>query len=327
MNSEKFKPLKIVYYGSSDFSLPILEKLIHSEFEVVLVITQPDKQKGRGKKVIPTPVKVFAEQHGIEVWTPKTLKSEQFLTQYQQVHHDIAVVASYGKIIPPQVLTVPRFGYLNVHASLLPKYRGASPIHGAILHGEKKTGITIMRMDEGLDTGDIMIMSEIPVLETDDIFSLTKKLASLGGDDIVKALRSIQEKSAVYIPQNHTEASMTKKVSKEEGIITWQETSQELIQKDKAYRGWPGLQTQFRGKSILLEGFEKVNNSEFFDDSFVKEAQCGTIVFLTKKEFFIKVCDGLVKVRKLKIAGKKKIDTQSFLSGYKPKVGETFGKQ
>jgi len=317
--------VKLVYYGSSDFSVPVLEALINSPHEVVLVITQPDKKKGRGQKMIPTEVKEFAMEHGIPVWTPPSLRGEDFDAEIRTVQHDVAVVASYGKIVPANILDIPKFGYMNVHSSLLPKYRGASPMHGALLNGDTITGVSIMQMDVGLDTGAVMMKTELPILPEDDIATISAKLADIGGKDMVTSLDLLEKGEAVFIPQNDAEVTHTKKIKKEHSIIDWQESAATLMNKDRAYRTWPGLNTQFRGKDVMLEGLKLVSEEELdIDKSFLEKAECGTIVCRDKKTLVIKTGKGLVKPAFFKVAGKNKVEAQSFIAGYQPKLGDIF---
>ncbi len=309
--------MKTIFFGSSEFSLPVLESLLNSSHPPVLVVTQPDKQKGRGKKLLPNMVKTYALEQGVPVWTPATLRSEETEEKLRSVSYDVAVVASYGKIIPPNLLAIPRYGYINVHSSLLPKYRGASPIHAAILHNDTITGISIMQMDEGLDTGAVFSQVKIPLEEEDDIISLTEKLAKEGGKELITILNSLPKGSVIPVKQNEKEASYTQKVKKEDGKINWHEPAEEICRKARAYRNWPGIFSFYKGKKVFFEKITAVTKEN-------AHAQPGEIVAVDKTSILIQTPKGCIAPLEVKVAGKKSINIRGFIAGYRPAAGDCF---
>ena len=214
-------PLRIVFMGTPDFSVPTLEALIQAGHTIVGVYCQPDKQKGRGKQVQMPPVKVAALEHNLPVYQPVTLRDEQVQAELEALKPDVVVVIAYGKILPPWLIRLPQYGCINVHASILPNYRGAAPIHYAILNGDTKTGVTIMHMDDGLDTGDIIDIVETDILPGETTGQLFERIAELGGETIVPVLTRWVNGEIVATPQDDTMATYTAKITKEMGQIDW----------------------------------------------------------------------------------------------------------
>ncbi len=308
--------LRLVFMGTPQFAVPILEALIKSGEEILAVVTQPDKPAGRGKKLTPPPVKVLAEKHGLPVLQPQKIKDPAFLAKLKGLAPDVIVVAAYGKILPKEVLEIPRFGCINVHASLLPKFRGAAPINWALIAGEKESGVTIMQMDEGMDTGDILLMEKVPIAEDETAGTLHDKLASLGARLIVEALKLLKEGKLTPRKQPEEGASYAPMLKKEDGLLDFGRPATELAILIRGLDPWPTAYAYFRGKLI-----------KFFRPRVEKgpSGEPGEILGLDGEGYLrIGTGDGVLKVKELQLAGKKRISAEEFVRGYRPKAGEKF---
>lgn len=302
--------LKIAFAGTPDFAVESLKALITDEgIEVVKVFTQPDKPAGRGQALTPPPVKVFAAENGVEVLQPEKLEKADLEGL------DFLVVVAYGMILPSEVLDMPQFGCVNLHASLLPKFRGASPIQSSILAGEEKTGVTFMQISEQLDSGDIFAQEEIEIGEKDAI-GLSAELAQLG-NKFPEILRKIANSEISAIPQNSAEATSCSKIIKTDGQVDWQKDSTEiLIRKNRAFAGWPGVWTNFETQNLKLVDFIA---DEKFDGKKVGE------VFEFEKRIFVATIDGAIQLKKVQIAGKKILSAEDFARGDSNFVGAKLG--
>lgn len=243
---------RIVYMGTPQFAVPTLEYLLAHQENVVAVVTQPDRPKGRGRKLTPPPVKVVAEGAGIPVLQPKSIKTDEFLAEIAAFQPDLIVVVAFGRILPGQLINLPKHGTINVHASLLPKYRGAAPIQWALINNEAATGVTIMQMDEGLDTGDILLPGAIPIAADDTSETLAAKLSDLGGKLIIEALARLKEGNLPPIKQNDAEATLAPLLCKQEGIIDWQKSAEEISGLIRGLDPWPTASTTLNGDQIKL---------------------------------------------------------------------------
>jgi methionyl-tRNA formyltransferase len=262
--------MKIVFMGTPEFAVPTLERLCQSSHEVVCVVTQPDRPAGRGQKIQPSPVKEVALREEIPVLQPEKIRGTDFHKTLAAYAPDVIVVAAYGKILPPEVLQAPRLGCLNVHASLLPKYRGAAPIAWAIGNGERQTGVTIMHMNEGLDTGGIVAQSEVEILEDDDALSLTNMLSIMGADLLIKVLDQVEkDRKIVSRPQDDSQASWAPLLKKSDGDLDWTMTSEQIICRMHGFNPWPGCHSKLRDKTIRLINADKLveRESESFADA------------------------------------------------------------
>ncbi len=293
------KPLKIVFMGTPDFAVPALQALIDSPHEVIAVYSQPPRPKGRGQKVVPSPVHALAGEHGIPVYTPQSLKKGEALEEFKALNADVAVVAAYGLILPPAALEAPRYGCLNIHASLLPRWRGAAPIQYAIWAGDAESGVTIMQMEEGLDTGPMIAKTTVPITPNTTSSMLHDQLAVQGAELILKVLENIEAlKAEVQDNSLSTYASMLKK---EDGLIDWSKPAAEIDRQIRALNPWPGTYTpDFKIKEALLTD-EKTDRKP------------GT--FLDKKGHI--ACGGgsVLQILKLQPAGKNPMDFASALNG------------
>ena len=302
--SKTLKDLKVVFMGTPEFSVPILESLIELT-DVVLVVSQPDKEVGRKRVLTPSPVKACALEHGIEVYTPKKLREE-----YEYILNkkpDVIITAAYGQIVPKQMLIYPDYGCINVHGSLLPKYRGASPIQSAIMNGDKTTGITLMYMEEGLDTGNIIHAKEIPIEDDDTYGTLSEKLSILGRDLLVKTLPVIVDGENFDIPQNDDEATSTVKIKREDERLDFNKTATELHNFVRALNPSPLA-------NILVNGEEwKVLTTEVGDSV---NGKLGEVVEVNKDSFVVACKDSSLIVKKIKPAGKKEMFVKDFFNGF-----------
>ena len=242
--------MKIVFFGTPQNAALVLSKLISSKFRPALVITGVDVKRGRGKKLQPTPVKRIAEASGLQVLTPENLKDKKFIEAFREFAPDIAVLIAYGKLIPAEILAIPNFGFVNIHPSLLPKYRGPSPIYQAILAGDKKTGVTIIKLDKELDHGPVIAQKELVITEKDTHDSLMTKLANVGAELLIDILPSYLDGSLKPKHQDHTKATYTEMIKKEDGYIDLENPpdSEKLNRMIRAYHPWPGVWTKINGK-------------------------------------------------------------------------------
>ncbi|AEH23101.1 Methionyl-tRNA formyltransferase [Thermodesulfobacterium geofontis OPF15] len=306
------KKYRIIFFGSPEFAIPSLEALYEKE-EVIAVVTQPDKPKGRGLKPSPSPVKAWASSKGLKVLEPIRLKDPQFIQILKDLSPDLIVVCAYGKIIPKEILEIPKFGCWNIHASLLPKYRGASPINWAILEGEKETGITIMLMDEGLDTGPILLQKKIPISENDDANSLSQKLAQLGKETILSAIELHKKGELKIIPQPEEGISYAPILKKEDGFFTFEEPAEKIEKKIKAFLPWPSAFTYYKNKLLKVFSAKAVPLKH--------EEKPGTILDINKDGILVATSKDAILLKEVQLEGKKKISAYEFACGQRLKKG------
>ena len=305
--------MRVVYMGTPDFAVQPLKKICEAGHEVVGVYTQPDRQKGRGKKFLPSDVKVAAEELGLSVYQPEKLREESVVEELRNLNPDIIVVAAYGQILSEDVLNIPKYGCINIHASLLPKYRGASPIEASIINGDEKTGITIMYMAKGLDTGDIIDQADMEI-GLHNTETLTEELSKIGADLVVKVMSDIEAGTATRTVQNDEDSCYCGKLDKSMGIVDWNKSAAEIERLVRGLYPWPCVSMTLDGKNLKLIASEVV---EVQDDT----VPVGSVCEVTKKYFVIKCADKGLKIKKLQPEGKKPMDTVAFLNGYKVTVG------
>ena len=255
-------PWRIVFFGTPSFAIPTLEGLLRGPDKVVGVVTQPDREKGRGRKVVFSPVKELALQHGLNPLQPEKAKEEAFQKSLEGLQADLCVVVAYGQILPESLLKMPKYGAVNVHASLLPKYRGAAPIAWAILQGEKVTGVTTMVMDEGMDTGDILLQAEVPIGAEDTCQALQDRLAALGAGLLIETLEKMKEGNIRPVPQDHSKATYAPPLKKEDGHIDWKKDAEEIDRRVRAFNPWPGAFTRWGDRLVrIYKGAAKGKNA------------------------------------------------------------------
>lgn len=309
--------MRIVFMGTPDFAVPVLEALCDAGHEVAAVVTQPDKPRGRGKEMQYTPVKESALERGIEVYQPVKVKDEAFVQILKEINPDVIVVVAFGQILPSAILHMPKYGCINVHASLLPKYRGAAPIQWVIIDGEKETGITTMQMDEGLDTGDMMLKAVISIDEKETGGSLHDKLAGIGGTLIVDTLKQVEEGSIVLEKQDDSKSNYAKMLNKKLGRIDFGKSAEEIERLIRGLNPWPSAYTSLNGKTLKIwDADVRKENTDI---------PPGEIIEVTNDEILVSTGDGVLIINELQLEGKKRMDTESFLRGYKVEKGEKLG--
>lgn len=311
--------MKVVYMGTPDFAVGALEALIEAGHQVTAVVTQPDKPKGRGKEVQMSPVKACALKYNIPVLQPVKIKEAEAVETLRTYQADIFVVAAFGQILSEEILAMPKYGCVNIHASLLPKYRGAGPIQWAIINGEKITGVTIMRMDKGLDTGDMLFQKEVAIAPDETADTLHDKLAEAGAHLIVEALAKIEAGDVTPVKQKDEESCYAKMLTKAMGRIDWQMDAKKLDCLIRGLISWPGASTIFRGKSLKIWKEEVVSEQ----DGFSTKAQPGTVIRVEKDAFYVQTGKGILKILEVQPEGKKRMAVKDFLLGYPVKAGET----
>lgn len=311
--------MRIIFMGTPDFSVGTLEALVEAGHEVCLVVTQPDKPKGRGKEMQYTPVKEAALKHGIEVYQPRRIREAECVEKLRQYNADIMVVIAFGQIIPKEILEMVPYGCVNVHASLLPKYRGAAPIQWSIIDGEAVTGVTTMQMDEGLDTGDMLLKTEVPITAEETGESLHDKLAKAGAALCVETLAKLQEGSIVPEKQGESPTAYAKMLDKKLGNIDWTKSAVEIERLVRGLNSWPSAYTYWNKKVV------KIWKASVIDEN--SNEQAGTIVKVEKDGFYVQTGNGLLKVIELQIPGKKRMDAGAFLRGYTIEPGEVFHQE
>lgn len=311
--------MKVVYMGTPDFSVGALEALIKAGHEITAVVTQPDKAKGRSGQVQCSPVKECAVRHGIPVFQPVRIKTPEAVGELKKYAADVYVVAAFGQILSRQILEMPRFGCINIHASLLPKYRGAAPINQCIIDGERETGVTIMQMDAGVDTGDILTQKKVIIDDKETAETLFDKLAQAGAELIVETLSLIEKGEITPVKQDESLASHVKMMDKSMGKIDW---TQDAVCIERLVRGlnpWPSAYTFCQGKSV------KIWSSDAMDGDAENAVQPGTIVAAAKDFFDVACGKGILRIYELQMEGKKRMDTKSFLLGNPWKEGMLLG--
>ncbi len=309
--------MRVVFWGTPDFAVESLKALINSKHKVVAVVTQPDKPKGRGKKIQPPPVKEVAQKYGIPVLQPEKVKNNrELIEKLKEFKPDIFVVVAYGKILPEEILKLPKYGTINVHASLLPEYRGAAPIHRAIMEGREKTGVSIMKLVKELDAGPVYSQAEIRITDKDDIVTVHDKLAKLGAELLLKTLDEI-ERGLKPIEQEHEKATYAKPIEKSEGRIDWNRSAREIFNQIRALKVWPKAFSKFRDREI------KILDAEVIDEE--SRGNPGEIVEVLKdRGFVVQTGRGKILVKKVQFPNSKPISASDAVKGYHIKVGERF---
>jgi len=303
---------KIIFLGTPEFAIPSLEGLYEKE-NVVAVVTQPDKPKGRGLKPSPSPIKIWALSKGLKVLEPLKLKDSQVIETLKSFLPDLIVVCAYGKILPKELLEIPKFGCWNIHASLLPKYRGASPINWAILEGEKETGITIILMDEGLDTGPILLQKKIPILEEDNAITLAKKLSLLGKEAILEAIELHKKGTLKPFPQPEEGISYAPILKKEDGFFTFEDPAKIIERKAKAFLPWPAAFTYYKNKLLKVFSAKTIPIEH--------KEKPGTILDINKEGILVATSENAILLKEVQLEGKKKISAYEFACGQRLKKG------
>ena len=305
--------------------MPVLEKLIDCKENIVEVITQPDRPRGRGRKILPSPIKKIALSRGITVSQPENINEEESIKKVKEFNPDIILVVAYGQILSKDMLNIPRIGCINIHASLLPKYRGASPINWPIINGEKKTGITFMFMNEKVDAGEIIDQQEITILPDETYGELNKRLSNLSAEIINDLLKEIKNGKIKRIPQEKRSATYTKKMSKEDGEIIWGNKGEKIYNLIRGTTPYPGAFTYYKERKLKITMARSLYNYQ--NELKLDFATAGEVVKIEKDAILISTGDkGIIKILKVIPSGAKEMSAQQFVNGYKIKVGDILGK-
>lgn len=309
--------MRVIFMGTPDFATGTLEEIVLAGHEVVGVVTQPDKPKGRGKNLMPTPVKEVAMKYNLPVYQPKKVREPEFVEVLRGLKPDVMVVAAFGQIISKEILEMPKYGCINVHASLLPAYRGAAPIQWAVINGDKESGVTIMQMDEGIDTGDMIEKVVVPIAEDETGGSLFDKLSQAGAKLCVKVLQDLEDGKAVREKQpEESTTPYARMINKKMGAIDWEKPAKEIEQLIRGLNPWPSAYTRLQGKTLKIWKAEVLLEHS-------QEAP-GQITEVTKDSIVVQTGQGRLKILELQLEGKKRMDAASFLRGYALKEGESF---
>ncbi len=313
--------MKVVFMGTPDFAVDALQAIIEAGHEVTAVVTQPDKPKGRGKEMQATPVKACALEHHIPVFQPVKVKEPEAVETLRSYEADIFVVVAFGQILSEEILQMPKYGCVNIHASLLPKYRGAGPIQWAIINGEKETGITIQQMDKGVDTGDILFQSVVPIDAKETGESLFEKLAKAGAALIVEALPKIEAGEVTPRKQDETQASHAKMLQKSMSRINWNRKATELDCLIRGMISWPGASSGYHGKTLKIWQQEPVAKDRL-PEKVLTGTEPGTVIAVEKDAIYVQTGEGALKLTEVQLEGKKRMAVKDFLLGYPVQPGE-----
>lgn len=311
--------LRIVFMGTPDFATAALHHLLDGPDEVVAVVSQPDKKKGRGKKLSSPPVKIMAEEHGIPVLQPVKIKDDEFENALRSFHPDVIIVAAYGRILPENILNLAPHGCINVHGSILPKYRGAAPIQWAVINGEKEAGVTIMQMDKGMDTGDILHIKKIKPSNDETAGSLFHKLAELGGKTLMEALELLKKGDLSPTPQDDSLSCHAPMLKKEDGLIRWDDTAIQLDNRIRGLDPWPCAFTFLENRRFRLFKPEVV-----YKDS---DTAPGTILRADKSGLLISTSENCLLIREIQPDGKKRMEAGAYINGHPIPKGSCFTTQ
>ena len=305
--------MRVIFMGTPDFAVPSLEALL-TKHEVVLVVTQPDKPKGRGKKMVPTPVKACALEHGIPVLQPEKVKEPEFVEQLRSYEPDLIAVTAFGQILSEPILEMPKYGCINVHGSLLPKYRGAAPMQWSIIDGEKVTGITTMYMAKDLDSGDMLLKAEVEITDEDTFATIHDKMAVTGANLLLDTLDQLEAGTLERIPQDHDAATYAPMITKETGHIDWSKNRQDIINLIRGLNPVPAAYTIYEEEVLKIFG-------AVISDVQADDAANGEIVAVVKKGFVVKCGDGCLLITEVQARGGKRMMTDAYLRGHAMKEG------
>jgi methionyl-tRNA formyltransferase len=309
-------PWRIVFFGTPSFAISTLQGLLKGPDKVVGVVTQPDRERGRGRRVVISAVKELALQHGLIPLQPEQAREEAFQKTLKGLQPDLMVVVAYGQILPKSVFNIPEYGAVNVHASLLPKYRGAAPIAWAILKGEKVTGVTTMVMDEGMDTGDILLQAEVSIGAEDTCRTLHDRLASLGARLLIETLEKMKEGNIRPIPQDHAKATYAPPLKKEDGHIDWKREAEDIDRQVRAFDPWPGAFTRWNDR--LLRIYKGGIRGR------APTGKAGTVVWLGSDFIEMETGKDAYLIKEVQLEGRRRMSVREFLSGHPISVGTVF---
>lgn len=310
--------MKILFIGTPDFASTSLKALLDSDMDIVGVVSQPDKPKGRGHKLVPTEVKSVALEAGLKVFQPLTLKDGTFREILDELKPDLIIVVAYGNILPDYIIEYPKYGCVNVHASLLPKYRGSAPIQWAIINGERVTGVTTMKMDSGVDTGDMLLKAETEIGEYETSEELFDRLAVMGGELLIKTVKGLEAGTITPVPQNHSEHTYAPMISRETGIIDWTKSAREISKLICGLNSWPLASTLYKGETLKIVT-AAVSNEQ-------TNEQAGKIVSLDKGKGLKVACgEGTLYITTAQFPNSKKMNVEDYARGHSIEIGTILG--
>jgi len=307
--------MKIIFMGTPEFAVPSLKALIESDHDVIAVVAQPDKPKGRGHKIASPPTKVLSQEFNIPVLQPDKIKTDEFLKELEELDPDVICVTAYGKIIPKSILELPEYGCINVHPSLLPKYRGAAPINWTIAGGDKVTGVTIIQMDEGMDSGDMLLVREVPISDEDDAGTMFEKLSHIGGEMLVETIGLLAEGKLNPVKQDESLVTYAPMLKKSDGEINWERPSLELWNLIRGMNPWPGTFTKLGNRTLKIFKTKVVEG----------HGKPGEVVLSSKNDLHIATGDGALEILELQIEGGKRLDIKAFITGHQIEKGTILG--
>lgn len=305
--------IKTIFMGTPDFAIPSL-KVLKENTDLKLIFTKEDKVNARGKKIVFSPVKQFAIENDVECIQPKSLKGDEIINKIKEINPDLIVVVAYGKIIPKSIIDIPKLGIINVHSSILPKYRGASPIHSALINGDSETGVSIMFIDEGLDTGDVIRISKTDILEEDNLGTLTERLSKIGAEALSDTIPELINNTYTATKQDDSKATLVKPIKKDEMMIDFCKSKEEIFNLVRGLSPNPCAYTVKNGEHIKIYSVQKLDKKY--------EVESGTVVELTKKGPVISCANGSVLITSAKFEGKKLMSGQDIVNGRKLSVGD-----
>ena len=319
--------MRIIFMGTPDFAVSALDALCAAGQQVVLAVTQPDRQKGRGRKVIQTPVKMCAEKWGVPVFQPVKIREADAIEKIRSLAPDLIVVAAFGQILPQELLDIPRLGCVNIHASLLPRLRGAAPIQWAVINGDRESGITLMQMNAGLDTGDILFQESVPIGPDETGESLYEKLAKLGGEMIVRHLPAIEAGEINPIRQDDEKSSYAPMLRKEMGEINWSGSAEQIARSLRGMLPWPGAYTLLNGHVLKIWSAKTMEDADPALSGMkpAEQAVPGEVLGSDKKALYVMTGSGVLAVLEVQAEGKKRMTSDAFLRGTRVPAGTVLG--
>jgi methionyl-tRNA formyltransferase len=306
--------LRIIFMGTPRFALPSLQILVDRSEQIAAVVTQPDRPAGRGQHIVPPPIKELALKHHLPVLQPGKVRDSQFIAQIKELSPDLIVVVAFGQILPRSLLDIPPYGCVNVHASLLPFYRGAAPINWVLINGETETGVTLMLLDEGMDTGDMLLQEKLPIVPEDTVATLHDRLAQNGARLLGKALDELGSAGWTSIPQDHAKATYAPLLKKEDGLIQWQKSAREIHNQIRGMNPWPGCFTYFNGKLLKVFAVE-------VGEQQAKETP-GSIIEISESGITVATGTDSLILKEIQLEGKKRLSVEEFVKGKAIKAGD-----
>ena len=315
--------MKIIFMGTPEFACPSLSTLIESKYDIVGVITRPDRPRGRGMKVCFSPVKELSLRNNLNLYQPANINEPESIKFLKSLPCGLVAIVAFSQILSREILELPEYGCINLHASLLPKYRGASPISAAILTGEEKTGVTTFYLGEGVDSGDIILQKAETIRKDDTTATLGKRLAEVGAELLIETIAKIERREAPRMPQEKGKTTYAPKLKKTNGLIDWGETTSQIERLIRAVDPWPGAYTHFAGKLLKVWKAEEITNPK--SPIANHKLQKGKVVNITKEGMTVACGEGLLLIKEVQPSGKRKMDASSFSSGYRVKEGSILG--